>query len=71
MKSKHLLNISYPLSKQSYDAFTKGLKLGELKWINFPKELKDAFHNFEEEEREIDFEKRLHEESTNEFDSSI
>ncbi|SNR75699.1 hypothetical protein [Lutibacter flavus] len=71
MKAKHLLNISYPLSKQSYDALRKGLKLGELKWINFPKELKDAFHNFEQEEREIDFEKRLHKESTNEFDSSI
>lgn len=71
MKAKHLLNISYPLSKQSYKALRKGLKLGELKWTNFPKELKDAFHNFEEEEREIDFENRLHEESTNEFDSSI
>ena len=71
MKAKHLLSISYPLSKQSYEVLRKGLKLGELKWINFPKELKDAFHNFEEEKREIDFENRLHEESTNEFDSSI
>ena len=71
MKSKHLLNTRYPLSKQSYCALRKGLKLGELKWINFPKELKDAYHNFEQEEREIDFKKRLHKESTNEFDSSI
>lgn len=71
MKAKHILNVNFPLTKETYNELRKGLKLGELKWSNFPQELKNAFHNFEAEEREMDFEKRLHEESTNEFDSSI
>tara|TARA_R110001583_G_scaffold185694_1_gene345942 strand:- start:881 stop:1096 length:216 start_codon:yes stop_codon:yes gene_type:complete len=71
MKYKHLLNLSYPLSKKSYNTLRNELNLGQVKLKYLPKELKDTFHNFEEEEREIDFEKRLHKESSNEFDSSI
>ncbi len=68
MKAKHLLNTSLPLTQQSYDELRKGLKLGNLKWYSFPKELKDAYHSFEEDERETDFEKKLHEGTDNEYD---
>lgn len=71
MKAKHILNAKFPLTQETFNEIRKGLKLGELKWSNFPQELKNAYHNFETEEREMDFEKRLHEESSNEFDSSI
>ena len=60
MKSKHILNTILPLSKQSYTELRKCLRLKDLKWSNFPRELKNAYHNFGELEREMDFEKLIH-----------
>lgn len=60
MKSKHILNSRFPLSQQTYDELRKCLRLKELKWSNFPRELKNAYHNFWELEREMDFEKLIH-----------
>ena len=60
MKSKHLHINDLPLTLESYDELRKGLKLGHLKWNNFPEKLKAAYHNFDEEIRETDFEKQLH-----------
>jgi len=60
MKSKHLHINNFPLTIENYEELRKGLKLGRLKWNNFPKELKDAYHNFDEDKRETDFEKQLH-----------
>lgn len=60
MKSKHLHNENLPLSIETYEELRKGLKQGYLKWSNFPKELKAAFHNIDEDKREMDFEKQLH-----------
>ena len=60
MKSKHLHINNLPLTIETYKELTKGLKLGRLKWNNFPQELKDAYHNFDEDKREMDFEKQLH-----------
>ena len=68
MKAKHILNTSIPLSQQTYDEMRKALSHGHLKWSNLPKELKRAYHNFEEEERETDFEKRLHKGTAGEYD---
>jgi hypothetical protein len=60
MKSKHLHINNLPLTIENYEELRKGLKLGRLKWNNFPKELKDAYNNFDEDKRETDFEKQLH-----------
>jgi len=60
MKSKHLHTNNLPLTIENYEELRKGLKLGRLKWNNFPKELKDAYNNFDEDKRETDFEKQLH-----------
>jgi hypothetical protein len=60
MKSKHLHINNLPLTIETYDELRKGLKLGYLKWSNFPKEAKTAYHNFDEDKRETDFEKQLH-----------
>jgi len=60
MKSKHLHNDNLPLSIETYDELRKGLKLGHLEWNNFSKEVKTAYHNFNEDKRETDFEKQLH-----------
>ena len=68
MKAKHLLNSSLPLSQQTYDELRKGLILGHLKWKNFSRRLKNAYHNFSEEVREMDFEKRLHKGNTGKYD---
>ena len=68
MKAKHILNTSLPLSQETYDELRKGLRLGNLKWSNFPRDLKNAYHNFEVSERETDFEKRLHKGTENEYD---
>jgi len=68
MKAKHILDTSLPLTQQTYDELKKGLKLGYLKWSNFPKELKNACHNFEEMDRERDFEKKLHKGATKDYD---
>jgi hypothetical protein len=60
MKSKHLHNDNLPLTIETYDELRKGLKLGHLEWNNFSKEVKTAYHNFNEDKRETDFEKQLH-----------
>jgi hypothetical protein len=60
MKSMHLHTDNLPLTIESYEELRKGLKLGHLKWNNFSKELKAAYHNFDEEKRETDFKKQLH-----------
>tara|TARA_R110001583_G_scaffold41751_3_gene132625 strand:- start:4320 stop:4541 length:222 start_codon:yes stop_codon:yes gene_type:complete len=68
MKSKHILDTNLPLTQEVYLDLRKGLKLGDLKWDSFSKELKNAYHNFEEIERETDFEKRLHKGTASEYD---
>jgi len=60
MKSKHLHINDLPLTLETYDELRKGLKLGHLICSNFPKELKTAYHNFDADKRETDFEKQLH-----------
>ncbi len=73
MKAKHIINANLPLSQQTYNELRKELKLGNLKWSSFPRKLKNAYHNFEEAERETDFEERLHKGtiSENDYKTSI
>lgn len=68
MKAKHILNTSLPLSQETYDELRKELRLGDINWNNFSKELKKAYHYFEEMKKEIDFEKQLHRGTDSEFD---
>jgi len=60
MKSKHLHINNLPLTIETYAELRKGLKLGQLKWNSIPKELKTAYHNFDEDKREADLEKQIH-----------
>jgi len=59
MKSKHIHTNNLPLAIETYDELRKGLKLGVLKWKSIPEELKAAYHNFDENKRETDFEKQF------------
>ena len=68
MKSKHLNNDNLPLTDESYDALRKALKLGKLKWISLSKELQDAYHSFEKDKMETDFEKKIHKITRGTFD---
>ncbi len=68
MKSKHLHNKKLHLTLETYTELRKGLKLGYLKWSSLTNELKSAYHNFDEDKREADFEKQLHKITTGTFD---
>ena len=57
MKSKHLNIDNLPLTIETYNELRKGLKLGKLKWNCLSKELQDAYHSFDEVEKEKGFEK--------------
>ncbi|WP_299522794.1 hypothetical protein [uncultured Lutibacter sp.] len=60
MKSKHLNIYNLPLTEETYDELIKALKLGKLKWKSLSKELQDAYHSFEKDKKETDFEKQMH-----------
>jgi len=68
MKSKHLNIDNLPLTLETYDELRKGLKLGKLKWISLSKELHHAYHSFDEDKRETDFEEKLHKITRGTFD---
>jgi hypothetical protein len=46
----------------------KDLRLGKLKWISLSKELQDAYHGFEKDKKETDFEKKIHKITSGTFD---
>lgn len=68
MKLKHLNIDNLPLTDESYIELRKALKLGKLKWINLSKELQDAYHSFDEDKREVDFEMKIHKIARGTFD---
>jgi len=68
MKSKHILNTNLPLSLEVFIDLRDGLKTGKLKWNSLSKEVQKAYHNFEEIERETDFEKKLHKGTASDYD---
>jgi len=68
MKSKHLNIDNLPLTEESYDALRKDLKLGKLKWMSLSKELQNAYHSFEKDKKEADFEKKIHKITSGTFD---
>jgi hypothetical protein len=73
MKSKHLNIDNLPLTEEAYDELRKALKLGKVKWISLSKELQDAYHSFDEDKREKDFEKQIHKKTrgASDYDTSI
>ena len=68
MKSKHLNVDNLPLTDESYDELRKALKLGKLKWISLSKELQAAYHGFDKDKGESDFEKKIHKITKGTFD---
>jgi len=68
MKSKHLNIDNLPLTLETYNELRKVLKLGKLKWICLSKELQDAYHSFEKDKRETNFEKQINKIKRGAFD---
>ncbi|WP_299522310.1 hypothetical protein [uncultured Lutibacter sp.] len=60
MKSKHLNIYNLPLTEETYNELRKALRFGKLKWLSLSKELQNAYHSFDKDKRETDFEKQIH-----------
>jgi len=68
MKSKHLNIDNLPLTEEAYFELRNGLLLGKLKWISLSKELKDAYHCYDKDKREVDLKNKIHKISRGTFD---